>query len=241
MSPAWFEGLTGEDAEACFEFYHENSKIGRRHRLPPRDEIGAQPSVAMRPVVFAGDLVAELGEPDRLDAPTVARTVKPGPMGRKTLSALLLHACAGRRNAGLVDPLEIFVNVAAVNDLPAGLCHYDPLRNAATLLVGGDRSAAIAGALLGPERAAGSAVQIFVTAVFDRLAVSRGERGYRDCLIEAGRFAERLDRAAAGLGLAAVAIGDFYDREIDRLLGLDGVTAGTLAVIAVGPSGDAAG
>ena len=73
---------------------------------------------------------------------------------------------------------------------------------------------------------------------FDRLAAPHGERGYRLGLIEAGRLVERLVHAAASLGLAAIETGDFYDREFDVLLGLDGVTAGTLALVAVGSGGE---
>ena len=63
------------------------------------------------------------------------------------------------------------------------------------------------------------------------------ERGYRLTLISAGAVARELGLVAAATGLGSVVTAAFYDREIDRLLGLDGVMRSTLLVIAVGAQG----
>jgi len=43
-----------------------------------------------------------------------------------------------------------------------------------------------------------------------------------------------MNLAATALGLGCVNIGGYFDREIDELLGLDGLTHSTLYMIAVG-------
>jgi len=235
MSATWLEALTGgSDLEVSFELYHENSKLDRhrhRHARPdvPRCALPAR-------AAYVGYPRIELGEAGPADAPAprAHQTLRPHGLSREALSTLLSRA-AGR---DCPEACAIYFHAATVKDLVPGLYHYDALRHAGVLLGGSDPAAAIARGLLRPAVFNHASALFFVACAFDRLTAPHGERGYRLGLIEAGRLVERLVHAAASLGLAAIETGDFYDREFDVLLGLDGVTAGTLALVAVGSGGE---
>ena len=82
-----------------------------------------------------------------------------------------------------------------------------------------------------------SSAIVFITALFERTTFKYGSRGYRFALLEAGHVAQNLDLAAAGLGLATLNVGGFVDRQIDDLLGLDGLLHSTIYICAIGAEG----
>ena len=75
---------------------------------------------------------------------------------------------------------------------------------------------------------------IAVTAMVWRSRFKYGARAYRFVLLEAGHVAQNVLLAAAALGLAAVPLGGFYDREVDAVLGADGLYEASLYLIPVG-------
>jgi SagB-type dehydrogenase family enzyme len=79
-----------------------------------------------------------------------------------------------------------------------------------------------------------ASIVIFVTAIFERSTFKYGERGYRFVLLEAGHVAQNVSLAATGLGLGAINIGGYFDRDMDRVLGLDGVRHSTVYLVAIG-------
>jgi SagB-type dehydrogenase family enzyme len=75
---------------------------------------------------------------------------------------------------------------------------------------------------------------LFLTAVFERSTFKYGARGYRFVLLEAGHVAQNINLVATALGMGCVNLGGYYDRRIDDLLNLDGVTHSTVYMIALG-------
>jgi SagB-type dehydrogenase family enzyme len=75
---------------------------------------------------------------------------------------------------------------------------------------------------------------IFITALFERSVFKYGDRGYRYSLIEAGHIGQNLDLVCAALRLACLNIGGFFDRRVDELLELDGVSHSTIYSVAIG-------
>ena len=73
-----------------------------------------------------------------------------------------------------------------------------------------------------------------MTAMFWRSRFKYGARAYRFTLLEAGHVAQNFLLAVAALGLAAVPIGGFYDREVDSLLGVDGLYESSLYLLPLG-------
>jgi SagB-type dehydrogenase family enzyme len=52
--------------------------------------------------------------------------------------------------------------------------------------------------------------------------------------MEAGHIAQNIYLVASAMGLGACSVGAFYYRDLNQLLGLDGVKETTLYLIAVG-------
>jgi hypothetical protein len=128
--------------------------------------------------------------------------------------------------------VEILFHVRGVDGLPAGLFRLGA-KGEARLMRRGDFGKELARTLLAPELA-GTPLQIVIAGDFAGAAALSGERGYRHVLLAAGARGETIRLTAAALGLGIATTIDFYDRELDRLLGLDGLDAGALVLIAVG-------
>jgi len=161
--------------------------------------------------------------------------------------ATLLHAAYGVTGAvgrtpqalrtvpsgGALYPLELYVVSHRVDGLELALYHYDPLRHGLELLRPLD---APAGAELSPyaEPLADSAAVVAITAMFWRSRFKYGARAYRFALLEAGHVGQNLLLAAAALGLDAVPLGGFFDRNADAFLGVDGIYEATLYLVPLG-------
>ena len=98
----------------------------------------------------------------------------------------------------------------------------------------GDRTGALADALVQSRLASDTTALVFITSLTERTAFKYGEAGYRFALVEAGHMAQNLALAATGLGLGAVTVGGFFHRAVDAILGLDGLSHSTLYVVALG-------
>lgn len=79
---------------------------------------------------------------------------------------------------------------------------------------------------------------VLLTASFLRNRVKYGERGYRYVLQEAGHLAQNIYIVSESLGLGAVAVGGFYDDEVNDILSLDGVEEAVVYAVVVGSSDD---
>lgn len=124
-------------------------------------------------------------------------------------------------SAGALYPLELYVLIRDVPDQAAGCFHYDPYDHALEELACGP-VASLEDALADPELARAPAF-VVVAAMFWRSRVKYGLRGYRFALLEAGHAMQNALLAAAALGIAALPIGGYFDRRLERLLALDGV------------------
>lgn len=241
-----------------YELFHENSKLSRydsvlsdtevqgiMRRLEESLSYPARPSVALPTELTPISLT--LG-----DAIEQRRSVLTFTSGRLSLCdvATLLHCGCGvtsySRNtadtrgtraapsAGALYPLEIYVHSSVVEGLAPGLHHYNPVRHELRRLRGEDLTAKIAESIVYEETARTASLQLFITAIFPRTWFKYGERGYRFALLEAGHVAQNVSLVAAAMGLGSVTLGGYYDREIDELLQLDGVTQSTIYMMAVG-------
>lgn len=141
-------------------------------------------------------------------------------------------------SGGALYPLELYVAALRVDELAAGLYHFDPLRGSLAVVSTGLTSNDVAPLSTYPEIVAGCAALLLVAAVFGRTRFKYGLRGYRFALLEAGHVGQNVVLTATGLGLAAVPLGGFYDRPTDEFLGLDGVNESTLYTIAIGCAND---
>lgn len=136
-------------------------------------------------------------------------------------------------SGGALYPLELYCASHRVEGLGLALHHYDPLRHGLEFVRPLD---APAGDDLTPYGAAlsESAAVIAMSAVFWRSRFKYGARAYRFTLIEAGHVAQNILLAAAALGLSALPVGGFYDRDVDAFLGIDGIYEASLYLVSLG-------
>ena len=80
-------------------------------------------------------------------------------------------------------------------------------------------------------------VALALSAVFWRSRFKYGLRGYRFVLLEAGHAVQNLLLCAAGLGIAALPVGGYYDRRLEALLDLDGVDEAVVYLVCLGRPG----
>ena len=137
-------------------------------------------------------------------------------------------------SAGGLYPLEIFFYSAYIDEQLPGIYHYNPVTNSIRLIQEGDQSSRIAESFVQKDIAFGASMIVFITAMFNRSIFKYQDRGYRYILLEAGHVAQNINLVVNGLGLGCVNLGGFFDRKVDNLLGLDGVTHSTIYAAAIG-------
>ena len=243
------------------ETYHEASKLARSTVAASGGPMGYTgrltrlvESDRMRPMRRPGGAVVALPEAADLRIPLEMaiqrrrseRTFAPEPLTLPAVASLL-DAAYGIRPATGDDPpgravpsgggrypLELYCIPRRVNGLPDALYHYDPWRRQLWTLDDRPASDRLARTVAHDDIVRAGAVSFVLAATFWRSRAKYGLRSYRFVLLEAGHSAQNLLLAAAGLDLAAVPLGGFYDRELDGLLRLDGVNQGALYVLVAG-------
>ena len=65
-----------------------------------------------------------------------------------------------------------------------------------------------------------AAVNIVITAIYERTTGRYGDRGVRYVHIEVGHVGQNIYLEATNLGLGTVAVGAFYDDEVGKILGV---------------------
>jgi len=135
-------------------------------------------------------------------------------------------------SAGATYPLEIFVVVGkqgviasgakqALEELQAGIYHYEPNSHSLSLHTSGDLRADLAKAALDEEFIVKAPVDIVICASYHRTSYRYGRRGERYVHIEVGHVGENIHLQAVALGLATVEVGAFHDEEVSKVLGVD--------------------
>jgi SagB-type dehydrogenase family enzyme len=137
-------------------------------------------------------------------------------------------------SAGALDPLEVYL--VSGDDLYA----FDPMAHALVPLAAVTRDE-LAGAAATRALADAGAV-VVVTALLARTSWKYGERGYRHVWWDAGTMLANLLALAAARGFRPRLYVGFVDAQLDRLLGIDGTSEFTAAVVSLdvpplGPAG----
>lgn len=256
---AWREILLPPGSEdLLWEIFHENSKVGRHTQTPSSADVREQMSALHESLPYDGypavQLPRSLTPLKRPLAETIATRISalsltPCLLSLKNLATLLHYAYGITRDnadttiprpfrvvpsGGALYPLEIYFHSAHIDALEPGIYHFNPLRTNLRRLRPGNASTELAQAVLQPDVVQGASLVIFITAIFERSIFKYGDRGYRFILLEAGHVAQNINLVANALGLASRNLGGFYDREMDDLLGIDGVTHSTIYLTAIG-------
>ena len=137
-------------------------------------------------------------------------------------------------SAGALYPIETYLVVNNVEDLPAGVYHYALQGHALEELRLGSYAGAIAAAALGQRMCAEAQVVFVWTAIFQRSKWKYHQRAYRYIYLDAGHIAENLALAATALALGSCQIGALFDQEASDVVGVDGTEESVIYMTAVG-------
>ena len=124
-------------------------------------------------------------------------------------------------SAGGLYPLELYVVVGDVEGLEAGIYHYMPIENNLLKTVDGDRRSDIADAALGQDWVEKAAINIVITAIYERTTGKYDDRGIRYVHIEVGHAAQNICLQATALNLGVVTVGAFNDEKVVQILHLN--------------------
>jgi len=244
-----------------WETFHENSKATHYDDPPTTENVYQRMLNLKNSLDYESFAPIALPALDRFPAPRLTldraitsratpETLLPVTLSLETLACLLYYMYGiNRTNVGTplprpfrnvpsgggLFPLEIyFYTRGRVAGLNTGIYHYNPERSVVRRVIAEDMDDRIARALFQPGIMAGCSVMFFQTALFCRNTFKYRDRGYRFTLMESGHVGQNLNLMATALGLAVWNLGGFIDREIDALLGIDGVNHSTLYLHALG-------
>ena len=123
-------------------------------------------------------------------------------------------------SAGALYPLELYVVAGNVNDLAAGVYHYQADGHRLARMQSGDQRKPLAQAALAQTWIRDAAAVVVFAAVYDRTTRKYAQRGVRYVHMEVGHAAQNLFLQAEALGLATVVVGAFRDDELAGVLQL---------------------
>jgi SagB-type dehydrogenase family enzyme len=123
-------------------------------------------------------------------------------------------------SAGALYPLEVYVVVGDVENLAEGVYKYKPHGHELMKVLDGDKRAELAKAALGQAWVKEAAINIVITAVYERTTVKYGDMGIRYVYMEVGHAAQNLCLQATAMDLGIVTVGAFYDEQVKEILNL---------------------
>ena len=137
-------------------------------------------------------------------------------------------------SAGALYPIETYLIINNVENIPQGVYHYLIKDHALEELKLGDLSIDIAKAALDQNMCATAGVVFIWTAIFNRSKCKYGQRAYRYIYLDAGHIAQNLVLASTSLNLGSCPIAAFYDSEVNNIVGVDGVEESVIYMSVVG-------
>ena len=123
-------------------------------------------------------------------------------------------------SAGALYPLEVYVIAGNVDELAPGVYKYRPDGHALVQLRDEDVRVELAEAALGQTWVKDGAIDVVISAVYERTTTKYGDRGVRYTHMEAGHAAQNICLQATALGLGVVTVGAFYDDQVKDVVGM---------------------
>ena len=123
-------------------------------------------------------------------------------------------------SAGALYPLEVYVIAGNVDKLAPGVYKYRPDGHALVQLGDEDVRVELAEAALDQTWVEDGAIDIVISAVYERTTTKYGDRGVRYVHMEAGHAAQNICLQATALGLGVVTVGAFDDDQVKDVVGM---------------------
>lgn len=123
-------------------------------------------------------------------------------------------------SAGATYPLEVYAVVGDVKGVARGIYRYKPQEHRLLKVASGEWREALARAALDQQWVIQGAVNIVITAIYERTTGHYGKRGVRYVDMEAGHAAQNVCLQAVALKLGTVVVGAFDDRQVAGVLEL---------------------
>ncbi len=133
--------------------------------------------------------------------------------------------------------LEFYAVVGAMDDLDAGVYHYDPQSHGLQQIRAGDLRQQVVEACGEHQSAADAQVFLICSSEFWRNAWRYQERSWRHAFWDLGTHATNLLALCASEHLAATVLMGFVDEQINALIRIDGEQEAALGVFAIGQGG----
>ena len=138
-------------------------------------------------------------------------------------------------SGGALHPIEAYLVARDVEGVASGIYHYDASKHQLERVRRGMTRDRMSGYVVGQRWFSDACAFVVMTGVFTRTQWKyRYPRAYRVVLTEAGHLCQTFCLTATWLGLAPFCTMALADSKIDRDLGIDGVTEGSLYVAGVG-------
>ncbi len=117
--------------------------------------------------------------------------------------------------------ISAFFHCSHIEGVAAGLYYVEPRAAYVRYLAPGGHSERIGWALGGYRQEECGELQVFFTATVSSHGLQHGDREYRDTLITLGRLCRMLEDACENCGLFAQVAAGFFDRELERCIGVE--------------------
>ncbi len=123
-------------------------------------------------------------------------------------------------SAGGTYPLEVYLVAGNVENLAPGIYKYKPEEHEITRIKDGDLRDELARASLDQVWVQEAAINLVISAVYERTTRRYGERGIRYVDMEAGHAAQNVYLQVTALNLGSVVIGAFHDDQVKKILNM---------------------
>ncbi|MHA1756469.1 MAG: SagB/ThcOx family dehydrogenase [Promethearchaeota archaeon] len=137
-------------------------------------------------------------------------------------------------SAGARYPLEIYIAIFNVENIPLGLYHYNVKEHSLELIKSGNFINKLVTYCNNQKWIKKANLLILISAIFARNQIKYKNRGYRYIFLDAGHMAQNFYLVTNSINLKCCAIGGFLDDEINKLINLDGKDESIIYIIAVG-------
>lgn len=124
-------------------------------------------------------------------------------------------------SAGGLFPIELYIAIFNVQDIPMGIYHYNPINSELELLKSGDYRKEVIQYYQNFKQIGDSSALVMMTSVYNRTIEKYGERGWRFIFLDAGHIGQNLYLSASKLGIGITTLGGGYDADINRFLDLN--------------------